>query len=65
MPYKTNSDINEKVRNVLPEHAQTIFREAFNKAYFEYGNEQSAFKVAWTAVEKDYKKGPEGKWVKK
>jgi cation transport regulator len=63
------------VRENLPEHAQDIYREAFNSAWEEYkdpferrGNEsweEVSHKVAWSAVEKVYEKNAEGKWVKK
>ena len=33
MPYRTNLDLPEPVRSHLPEHAQDIYREAFNRAY--------------------------------
>ncbi len=65
MPYKVNNDLPDNVKNHLPEHAQTIFRKAFNSALHQYHNEVSAFKVAWSAVEKTYKKDATGKWVKK
>ncbi len=65
MPYETNSDLPMSITDALPEHAQTIFREAFNNAYQEYGNEEQAFKVAWAAVKKEYEKNKEGEWVKK
>jgi len=74
MPYKSNSDLPKNVRNVLPEHAQDIYRAAFNNSWEEYsdpskrrGNESQevvAHKVAWSAVEAKYtKKGD--KWVSK
>jgi cation transport regulator len=72
MPYTSNSDLPDNVANVLPEHAQSIFREAFNNAYEEYkdperrkGNddrENVARKVAWSAVKQTYEKGDDGKW---
>jgi cation transport regulator len=75
MPYKSNSELQEMVRENLPEHAQDIYREAFNSAWEEYkdpserrGNEsreEVSHKVAWSAVEKVYEKNAEGKWVKK
>lgn len=75
MPYKSNSELPETVREVLPEHGQDIYRKAFNNAWEEYkepserrGNEsreEVAHKVAWSAVEKVYHKDSEGKWVKK
>ena len=33
MPYGVNQDLPSSVRDHLPEHAQDIFREAFNHAY--------------------------------
>jgi cation transport regulator len=75
MPYKSNSELREMVRENLPEHAQDIYREAFNSAWEEYkdpserrGNEsreEVSHKVAWSAVEKVYEKNAERKWVKK
>ncbi len=75
MPYKTRGDLPDSVRHVLPEHAQDIFKEAFNSAIKEYQDphkrrdnsdpETIAFKVAWSAVEKVYHKGEDGKWVAK
>lgn len=65
MPYKSNSDLPSSVADHLPEHAQTIFRKAFNSAHEQYGEEERAFKVAWAAVKKEYEKNDDGKWVKK
>ena len=75
MPYKSNSELPEIVRENLPEHGQDIYREAFNSAWEEYkdpsqrrGNEsreEVSHKVSWSAVEKVYEKNSEGKWVKK
>ena len=75
MPYQTRDDLPESVRHVLPAHAQDIFKEAFNSAIKEYRDpkkrrdnsnpEQVAFRVAWAAVEKMYRKGEDGKWVTK
>jgi len=66
MPYNTIMDLPESVRNHLPEHAQEIFREAFNHAWEEYADpakrrtdsplEVIARKVAWAAVKKQYEK---------
>ena len=75
MPYSSNSDLPDNVTNVLPEHAQDIFREAFNSAYDEYkdpddrrgddSREDVARKVAWAAVKKSYAKGDDGRWHQK
>ena len=63
MPYKKNSQLPKPVRHVLPEGAQTIFRNAFNASHKKYG-EIRAFKISWAAVKKKYKKNEEGKWVR-
>jgi len=66
MPYDSNSDLPNSIKNNLPEHGQTIFRQAFNNAHEQYGNEQQAFKVAWAAMKKEkYKKSDEDTWIKK
>jgi cation transport regulator len=76
MPYKTNTDLPESVRNVLPEHAQDIYREAFNSAWDHYdtpeerrkdrSREETAHAVAWTAVKNTYEKNEStGRWRKK
>ena len=52
-----NADLPPSVRSHLPEHAQDIFREAFNHAWDEYaGDEERAFRVAWAAVKRSYHK---------
>ncbi len=78
MPYyKDLRALPERIRNNLPEHAQHIFINAFNNAWEQYkepekrrggakqSREEVAFKVAWSAVEKEYRKDEAGKWVKK
>lgn len=72
MPYSSTSELPENVKSVLPDHAQHIFKEAFNSAYDEYKDaddrkgdadrEETAFKVAWAAVKNKYEKGPDDKW---
>jgi len=73
MPYKSNDELPDSVRNSLPEHGQEIYRKAFNSAWEEYKNpedrrgddsrEEVAHKVAWAAVKKEYQK-EDGKWVR-
>lgn len=65
MPYDSNADLPDSIKNHLPEHAQSIFRKAFNNALPHYGTEEQAFKVAWGAVKKEYEKDVHGHWVKK
>lgn len=72
MPYKTKSDLPERVKDNLPAHAQNIYKEAFNHAWDEYADpdkrrgkesrEETAHKVAWSAVEKCYHKSGD-EWV--
>lgn len=64
MPYLTNDDLPPRVQRHLPEHAQDIYREAFNHAWQEYAGdprqEEIAHRVAWAAVKRVYVKvGPE------
>lgn len=55
MPYATNADLQPGLREHLPEHAQDIYREAFNHAWAEYGGDEStAHRVAWAAVKRRY-----------
>lgn len=76
MPYGTNKDLPAQVRDNLPDHALSIYREAHNNALEEYQKpekrrkrsddpETIAHKVAWAAVKKEYKKGRDGKWIEK
>lgn len=75
MPYKSNDDLPPKIKNVLPEHAQDIYRATFNHAWEEYkipskrktleSQEQVAHKVAWAAVKKKFTKVNEEWQLKK
>lgn len=57
MPYSKIGDLPDSVREHLPEHAQEIFRAAFNSAWDEYHHdEERAFRVAWAAVKHEYEK---------
>jgi cation transport regulator len=65
MPYANNAELPAPVRNVLPWDAQVIFRKAFNRALERYrGDEVTAFRIAWTAVKRDYEK-VQGHWLPK
>jgi cation transport regulator len=75
MPYNKRSDLPDNVRDNLPEHAQDIYKEAFNNAWDQYddpedrrgdaGREETAHKVAWSAVKNEYEKGDDDKWHRK
>ena len=66
MPYRANSELPPSVRSHLPDHAQDIYREAFNNAYRahagEADREQRAHMIAWSAVKRSYVKA-DGDWV--
>ena len=75
MPYKRITELPDSVKDNVPKHAQEIYKEAFNSAYEQYdkpserrgdaSREETAHKVAWSAVKKDYEKGDDDKWHKK
>ena len=60
------ADLPESVKNILPKHALEIYKEAYNNALEQYKNpekrrgdaslEETAHKVAWAAVKKQYEK---------
>lgn len=65
MPYASTFDLPPRVRHVLPQHAQEIYRAAFNAAYAHYGpdREEIAHRVAWAAVKRSYVHLAPGHWV--
>lgn len=76
MPYKFKSDLPEKVKNALPEHAQEIYMEVYNSACDQYdepeeghrdsSREEIARRLAWAAVKNKYEKDEStGKWKEK
>jgi cation transport regulator len=68
MPYRRNSDLPLPVRQHLPEHAQDIYREAFNHAFDAHAGdprqEEAAHRIAWAAVKRSYVKFGDD-WVRK
>lgn len=72
MPYTSINDLPDSVKDNLPKHAQEIYKEAFNSAYDEYKSpkhrhlgsdrEETAHKVAWSAVKNKYEKKEDGRW---
>ncbi|MEX0749150.1 MAG: putative cation transport regulator ChaB [Candidatus Saccharimonadales bacterium] len=72
MTYQQRDELPEGVRNVLPEHAQDIYKEAYNSAWEQYedpadrkqggSREEAAHRVAWNAVKQKYAKGDDDKW---
>jgi len=74
MPYDRRTELPGSVRDNLPKHAQEIYKEAYNSAFDEYkdsedrrgdaSREETAHKVAWSAVKQSYHKNDDGRWVK-
>ncbi|MGO9004950.1 MAG: ChaB family protein [Beijerinckiaceae bacterium] len=68
MPYLTNADLPVNLRHILPDHAQDIFREAFNHAFAAHAGEgrqeEAAHRIAWAAVKRSYVKTAAG-WVRR
>src|SRR5271166_6063020 len=60
MPYEINADLPPSVREHLPEHAQDIYRAAFNHAFAAHSGdprqEEAAHRIAWAAVKRSYVK---------
>ena len=60
MPYASNAALPPPVRRALPEHAQDIYRAAFNNAYAAHlsdpRQEDAAHRIAWSAVKRSYVK---------
>jgi cation transport regulator len=65
MPYSANTDLPQRLRKVLPAHAQDIYRAAFNDAFARYGpkREATAHRIAWAAVKHRYMQRAAGFWV--
>jgi cation transport regulator len=74
MPYQNLDELPDSVKAHLPRHAQEIYKEAFNHAWNEYADpdkrrgdasrEETAHKVAWSAVKREYEKQGD-RWVRK
>ena len=66
MPYSNNFELPRPVRSHLPEHAQDIYREAFNHAFEDHmgdpRQEEAAHRIAWAAVKRRYRKEGD-QWV--
>lgn len=74
MPYHSLAELPDSVKNVLPKHAQEIYKEAYNNAWEQYADpekrrgdasrEEVAHKVAWSAVKDKYEKKGD-RWTRK
>ncbi len=74
MPYDRIDELPDSVRDNLPQHAQEIYKEAYNSAWAQYadpedrreeaGREETAHRVAWSAVKQVYRKQADGRWAR-
>ena len=62
MPYASNEQLPLSVRRHLPAHAQDVFREAWNHAFARHHDEATAFRIAWSAVKRQYVR-VDGAWL--
>ncbi len=62
MPYSKNSELPDSIK-VLPESAMTIWRTVFNENTDK--GEESARKIAWSAVKNGWEKNEKGNWIQK
>lgn len=72
---KKLKDLPKGVKANLPKHAQEIYMNAYNNAWEQYkdpkkrwsggSREETAHRVAWNAVKKEYEKNEKDNWVKK
>ena len=52
MPYSTNEDLPPEVKERYSDHCQTVFRETWNSAYEQHGEEERAFAIAHSSAAK-------------
>lgn len=67
MPYTSNAELPARVREVLPQHAQDVYRAAFNDALQRYGRDREAVahRIAWAAVKRRYIQRAAGFWARR
>ncbi len=76
MPYQDIKELPQSLQDNLPGHAQEIYLAAYNNALEQYADpakrkgdasmEETAQRVAWSAVKKQYRKDREtGEWKEK
>jgi cation transport regulator len=74
MDYETKSDLPETMRELLPDDAQEIYLQAYQKAWDEYEEDQGgdmsrnavANQFAWAAVKDEYVQDEDtGTWYRR
>jgi len=64
-PYKKVEDLPKQVRNSLSPKLQKVFLRVVNQALDRYGDDTTAFKIAWDVIKRISKRDKNGKWVMK
>lgn len=68
MPYANNIELPPSIRHSLPNHAQDIYRAAFNHAFTAHASDprrgEAARRIAWAAVKRSHVK-ISNRWVEK
>ena len=62
-PYSTTSDLPPSLQRRLPQPAQEVFRDAYNRCLQEHHDVEYARRQAWAAVARGYQENPDGSWV--
>ncbi len=62
--YETNENLPKNVKSLLPDDAQTLFRETINRFWVSHKNIAQATKGAWEEVKRNYSKKADGYWYK-
>jgi cation transport regulator len=75
MPYEKIDELPDSVRNSLSEHAQEIYKQAFNSAWEQSrdpdeeiddaSREETAHRVAWAAVKQANAKTADDRWERR
>lgn len=71
MSYKDVDQLPDSVRESLPDEAQGIYLDAFNRAWDQFAGEENdeeareaaAHQEAWTVVRETYRQENNGRWV--
>lgn len=65
MPYSSNKELPDSVKNALPSEAQSTWRKIFNNAYEKYKDDSKAASVAWSGLKSAGWTQDNDKWIKK
>jgi cation transport regulator len=74
MRYEKKSDLPATIRDILPEEAQQVYLEAYQRSYDDYeegeggdlSRESVAHRDGWTALQREYRQNREtGEWQRR